>query len=114
MTRRRLTNLQRLAVFDRAGGKCHLCGAKITVKDRWDLDHMIPLALGGADQLANLAPAHDTCHRTKTATIDVPAIAKSDRVRSSHVGAKVKGAWGCGRRTKWKKRMNGETVRRAE
>ena len=112
MTRRRLTNLQRLAIFDQHAGRCHLCGDKITVRDRWDLDHKVPLALGGEDELANLAPAHDRCHRIKTATVDVPAIAKSARVRSAHVGAKVKGSWGAGRRTKWKRKINGETVPR--
>ena len=112
MTRRRLTNIQRLSVFDRAGGRCHLCGAKITVREKWDLDHMIPLALGGADELANLAPAHNTCHRTKTAKLDVPAIAKGERVRAKHVGATRKGSWGCGRSSQWKRKINGETVRR--
>lgn len=83
MTRRRLTSIQRLSLFDKHGGRCHLCKGKITVREKWDLDHVIPLAIGGADDLANLAPAHDTCHRTKTATVDVPAIAKGTRIRSA-------------------------------
>ena len=50
---------------------CHLCGEPIDYKADWlhplsfTIDHIIPIARGGADELANLAPAHRKCNRDK-------------------------------------------------
>lgn len=94
MTRRRLTAKQRLAIFEHHGGSCWLCKLKIDgVRERWDLDHQVPLALGGADEFANLAPVHERCHREKTSAKDVPAIAKAERVRAKHLGARKPGGF---------------------
>lgn len=113
MTRRRLTNKQRLELFEAHKGRCHLCGHKITVGDKWSIDHRIPLALGGPDEGANLAPVHDRCHAVKTTSLDVPAIAKSERVRQKHSGAwKARWPMAGSRASGWKKKMDGTTVRR--
>lgn len=51
----------------------------------WQFDHYpVPKALGGSDHPTNLVARPIMEHRTKTAKIDVPAIAKSARISASH------------------------------
>lgn len=98
----------RVRVFERAGGVCHLCKSKITVGDAWEVDHILALALGGADAESNFAPAHKKCHQRKSA-VDVGMIRKADRQRAAHIGAKGPSRWP---KSKWKKKVNGEVVLR--
>jgi 5-methylcytosine-specific restriction enzyme A len=54
---------RRRRILDRYLGCCHVCG-KVGADQ---VDHVIPLAEGGADDEANLAPIHgEPCHRDKT------------------------------------------------
>lgn len=113
MNRRSWTAKRKLAVFEAHGGCCHICGGKIQVGEPWDLEHQIPLALGGDDDESNVAPAHVKCHRAKT-TQDAARIAKANRVRAKHMGAKPtpKRVMPGSRASKWKKKLNGQVVRR--
>lgn len=78
----------RARIFDREGGICHLTGAKIDpVRDAWDLDHKIPLILGGEHCESNLFPALREAHRKKTA-MEVKVKSKIARVRKTHLGIK--------------------------
>lgn len=76
----------RTRIFDRDDGKCCLCGTNIDVpKQKWILEHIKPLWLGGADDESNMAPAHYSCAIEKTRA-EAPVKAKSDRVRANHLG----------------------------
>ena len=111
-SRRSLTQLQRARIFDDAHGLCHLCGLKIQAGQPWDVEHIIPLAMGGEDGGDNLRPAHKTCHAPKTAA-DVKAIAKVKRIRAAHIaGRHSRTPLPCGRKSKWKKKITGEVVLR--
>jgi 5-methylcytosine-specific restriction endonuclease McrA len=105
MKRRSLTSLQRLKIFEAAHGVCYICLQKITGK--WDVEHIIPLALGGADEPTNMLPAHKTCHGEKS-KVDAGNLAKANRRRAKHLGAK-QSKWP---RSKWKRKVSGETVPR--
>lgn len=113
MTRRKWTAKRRLAVFESHGGKCHLCGEKIDgTKERWDLEHLIPLAIGGEDIESNVAPAHVSCHKVKT-VVDAGNIAKANRIRAKHQGAHVsKHPLPGGRNSKLKRKVGGGVVPR--
>lgn len=90
MTRRRkLSRLQRTCVFDSTGGVCCLCHQPIQAErgERWIVEHIKPLWLGGADDSTNMGPAHERCAINKTAN-EAPVKAKSDRVRAKHLGIK--------------------------
>ena len=65
-------------VLERYGEDCHLCGLPIDLKAPrsqatgivgWELglhvDHVIPLAKGGADMIGNVRPAHAICNLRK-------------------------------------------------
>ncbi len=100
MKRRRLTALQRTRVFDARGGVCHLCTRKIAVGEKWHIDHIKPLWLGGEDVGSNMAPVHTECHVEKTGD-EHTVRAKGDRVRARHLGIKKPSKW------KWPSRKMG-------
>jgi 5-methylcytosine-specific restriction endonuclease McrA len=91
MTRRRLSPKARAQIFTDAKGLCHICGGKIF--KTWEVEHVIPLALGGADEPSNMKPAHPVCHKAKT-KIDVASTAKAKRLERRQMGIKKRtGFW---------------------
>lgn len=111
-TRRPLSTRERLMIFTRAEGICHICGDRIDgTRELWDVEHVIPLEMGGdeAKGSENLLPAHRQCHRTKT-IVDSWQLAKAKRREAKHVGAhKPRSPL---RNEKWKKRVDGTVVPR--
>lgn len=102
----------RLRVFEKYGGVCQLTKIKIMSGDEWDLDHITALINGGANDEDNLWPVLRQAHRKKTAK-DVAQKAKNDRVRKKHLGIhQPKTRLPCGKKSPWKKKLNGEVVRR--
>ena len=113
-TRRHISTTERTEIFRDAMGVCHLCGSKIDgTREGWELEHIIPLAMGGSDKRDNLRPAHVKCHRVKT-TEDVGNIARAKRREARHIGAKApsRNPLPGGRNSRWKKRMDGTVERR--
>ncbi len=47
-------------------GKCKYCGLTFKPGDIWEVDHIIPLSLGGKDEYKNLQLLHKHCHDSKT------------------------------------------------
>ncbi len=108
--RKGFTPKQRAAVFQAAQGRCHICGGQIQAGQDWDVDHVIPLAMGGSNDPENLRQAHAVCHRgagSKTSR-DVAEIARAVRLHEKHTGARKPRGWG-----PYRRRMNG-TVERIE
>lgn len=62
-------------IYERDGWLCHLCGKVIDRELRSphpmsaSIDHLTPLALGGADAPSNVAAAHRSCNRAKGAAV---------------------------------------------
>ena len=86
MTRPSFSRRQRAAIFESAGGVCHICGGKIRVGEAWEAEHVIPYALTRDNSDANLRPAHVKCHAAKTREEDIPRISKAERQRAKHFG----------------------------
>ena len=84
--RRRISTKDRVALFMREGGICHMCGGLVIGKE-WDVSHEIPLELGGADDETNWKVAHRKCHRDHTANVDIPNIARAKRREARNIGA---------------------------
>lgn len=62
--RKRITRADRLQVFNKYGGRCAYCGKKMEIKEM-QVDHMIPLRTGGADEMWNYMPACRRCNHYK-------------------------------------------------
>lgn len=62
---------------------CHICGKAIDFDADWldplsfVVDHVVPLAKGGADNLSNKAAAHRECNSKKRARLVAPIIRRS-------------------------------------
>lgn len=115
MTRRRKFTakalLQRLVAH---GGKCACgCGQRIDQTTGCEWDHIVPLAIGGVDELDNLQPLTSKCHRAKTSD-DAGTIAKTRRQEQRAAGisrqpaAVIPGS----KASPWKRTIDGRTVRR--
>lgn len=62
--RKRITKADRLQVFNKYGGYCAYCGKALKYKDM-QVDHLIPLRSGGADEMKNYMPACRRCNHYK-------------------------------------------------
>jgi 5-methylcytosine-specific restriction enzyme A len=114
MSRRTISTRERVAIFQAANGLCHICQSRIVIGDAWELEHIIPLALGGDDHGENLAPAHVKCHRAKSVD-DAGNTARAKRREARHLGAKTsRTPMPGGRNSPWKRKLNGTTVKRGE
>lgn len=61
---------QRKRVLERDGWLCQVCGAMGWVEPATEVDHILPKALGGTDDEANLQAICKQCHAQKTAFED--------------------------------------------
>ena len=59
-----IEEIDRIAIWLRDGGRCYLCGRKVS-RLRFDLDHMLPLSKGGEHAAFNLAATHPRCNGKK-------------------------------------------------
>src|SRR3990167_6422058 len=112
--RRALTAKTRLRLFTLHGGTCHLCGGRIDgTREAWEIEHGVPLAMGGTDDDANRKPAHVKCHKAKTAD-DLGRLAKAKRAEARHVGAKPRAGrpMPFGRGSRLKRKVTGAIVAR--
>jgi 5-methylcytosine-specific restriction endonuclease McrA len=110
--RKPLTSKQRLKLFLERNGICCICGHKIETLKPWIDEHIIPLWLGGSNDLSNRGVAHERCARVKTAK-EATERASIRKKAERHFGAHTsKHPMPCGRKSKWKKKMNGEVVPR--
>jgi 5-methylcytosine-specific restriction endonuclease McrA len=62
--RRSLSQYTRQFVIERDGLWCRLCGGDVHLSDV-DIDHVVPVSLGGTDKLDNLQVTHSRCNRSK-------------------------------------------------
>lgn len=68
LARKTFSAPERKAIFDREQGHCFHCGDPIRL-DAFHVDHLIPVAAGGSDEMDNLAASCAPCN-----------LAKSDRI----------------------------------
>lgn len=102
----------RARVFERCEGKCHRCERKIAAGERWTLEHLQALILGGANSEANLGVTCDWCLPQKNAE-DVAQKSVEARKRAKHLGIKPKSRPMPGSRaSKWKRKVDGTVVLR--
>ncbi|WP_417261658.1 HNH endonuclease [Celeribacter sp.] len=116
-----LTDAQRRGVLFDQKGLCADCGRTINLAkgDAFEIDHEIPVALGGSNQWRNAETRNMRalcvpCHRAKT-TRDIKAISKAKRVaakfRGEHPPARhqIPGS----KRTRFIKKLDGTVIDRS-
>lgn len=87
--RKSMTPTRRLRLFEAHSGRCCLCNETIDgVREKWTIEHLRALGLGGEDDDENCAPAHEDCRRIKDKD-DVERISKAKRVKQRHIGIRA-------------------------
>lgn len=79
-------------IFSKTDGSCHLCGKKLCYSNygkregrgKWEVEHSIPQAKGGTDNLNNLLPACVSCNREKGINSTRSARSKNGRTRAPY------------------------------
>src|SRR5207244_1924604 len=56
--------VNRQMIYERGGGRCHICGHKVSAA-AFHLDHLVPLSDGGEHTARNLAVAHPFCNLSR-------------------------------------------------
>lgn len=110
-----LSSRRRLQAWERTGGTCVVCDRRIDgVRDRWIVEHIRALELGGPDEIHNLGPAHEACGREKTRD-DHTRAAGAKRQKLRHLGANVTTRPMDGSRASaFKRKVDGTVVRRED
>lgn len=94
MSRREFSRFVKREAFVRANGFCEgqpygkPCGVKLTL-GKYHYDHVIPDGLGGEPVIENCSVLCVACHKDKTTTKDVPAIAKTKRIQDRQKGIRA-------------------------
>ncbi|MFB0490883.1 hypothetical protein ABIE45_003469 [Methylobacterium sp. OAE515] len=112
--RRSLSGRRRLQAWERTAGTCVVCSQRIDgVRERWIVEHIRALELGGVDSLENMGPAHEACGREKTRH-DHARTAEAKRQKIRHLGAVVGPARPLpgSRKCALKRKINGTVVLR--
>ena len=112
MTRREFSKKPRFAAFQRAQGRCEECTARL-VPGAYQYDHVTADGLDGDPTLENCRVLCRSCHGAKTVK-DVRQIAKSERQKAVHLGAKSRRGrpFPGGRDSPLKRKISGKVVRR--
>ncbi|MFC5067313.1 HNH endonuclease [Flaviflagellibacter deserti] len=106
MSRRDFSKAVKRAAAARADGHCEACTARLAY-GQYHYDHVLPDWLGGEPELENCQVLCITCHRLKTADMDVPRIAKTKRTSDQAISIRKP------RQIRGWRKFNGEAVRAA-
>ena len=112
--RRSPTRNQRAEIFLAAKGICYLCGLRIKAErgEKWEAEHPHARELGGSDDIAELRPAHVSCHKVKTKA-DRKEISRSNGARNLNLGIKKPSKFQTAKTGPYKQKMDGTLVYRA-
>ena len=64
--REKFTDIARNSIFEKYNGECNICNTQLT--NKYEIDHIRPLANGGSNDESNLQLLCCSCHRDKTIT----------------------------------------------
>lgn len=85
--RKCFTAQERAAVYNKTEGHCAICGEFVPYTD-FTVDHIIPLAKGGNNDLSNLQCACSVCNRIKQDILPEDLMKKLTRIMVYQVGQK--------------------------
>lgn len=116
MTRRQeFTNRTKAKVFTRENGRCERCTRKVGIGgEPAEFHHRVTCEDGGDNSEENCELLCAACHSHQTHKVEAPAKAEGRRhtLRQAGVKPKSRNSFATNRNGAWKRKMNGELVRR--
>lgn len=85
---RNMTRARRARIMEAHGNECAGCG-EVRNPETFEIDHEMPLWLGGSDEDQNMKPRCLSCHRIKTAGESAQR-AKIERIREKRFDPRSK------------------------
>lgn len=92
--RRKYSKEERKILYDRAGGRCALCGKRLALENM-TLDHITPLSMDGTDDMNNLQIVCFACNQFKGNILPEEFIEKVIKIFMYQTERN------CGENTKW-------------
>lgn len=83
LERARPVSRRRREVYSKSMGRCHYCEAPLMLDGLWHVEHMLPRALGGADQIGNLVASCAPCNLAKRDRTAIEFVAMGGRERAT-------------------------------
>lgn len=77
-------------IFTRDGWSCRYCGTFCGLSNDLEIDHLIPISLGGSDHRLNLVAACFRCNRSKSDSLASKAAIINVREESKEREKKIK------------------------
>ena len=95
MSRKGLSNNDKLELWRKYDGKCERCGLPIDKHKRGELHwgHIIAKSLGGSDGPDNRRPEHAACNLESAYHTEIPVAAKVKRVAKRDLGIREPSRW---------------------
>jgi 5-methylcytosine-specific restriction endonuclease McrA len=72
---RTLSTARRAEIYYRDNKKCYICDIQLTINEI-ELDHIVPVVLGGSSDPSNIACSCRPCNRSKGSKVGFKQIAK--------------------------------------
>lgn len=88
--RKNFTAKERLQIYRKTEGHCYLCGEFVDF-DAFEIEHRIPLANGGKNDMDNLFPACHTCNTLKGSIAPADLLEKIKQIYLYQMGKKYNG-----------------------
>ena len=82
---RRLSGHEKRVVAARGEWKCGMCG--VLLDATYEIDHVVPLHLGGEDDVANCWALHTECHKRKTQAEEIRRLRAEQARRTAGASA---------------------------
>lgn len=82
--RKRFTADERLSIYHKTRGHCYLCGEFVDF-DEFEVEHKIPLAKGGTNELSNLFCSCHTCNTLKGSIAPKDLMEKIKQIHLHHI-----------------------------
>ena len=80
----KLRIVYRIAIDNLVYPECPCCHKAITTQEDFTIDHIIPRALGGTDEIENLQPMHKKCNSHKGCTMPEQTTCSKTPVTKHH------------------------------
>ena len=97
-----------LRIWTRAKGRCQICDRKLMSGDKWDRDHIVPLADGGQNRESNFQVACNWCHGRKTSSENVTrAKVRSKTKKHAGIRERVSRPFPGSKQSRFKKHVDG-------